>query len=50
VFDVAVSGALAAIDDPALAHGLNTARGQVTNSAVAESLSLPYVDPHTALA
>jgi alanine dehydrogenase len=50
VLEVAVSGALEAIEDPALAHGLNTARGHVTNPAVAESISLPYVDPHTALA
>ena len=49
VLDVAVDGPLAAIDDPALAHGLNTARGHVTNAAVAESLSLPYVEPRTAL-
>ena len=49
VLDVAVDGPLAAIEDPALAHGLNTARGHVTNAAVAESLSLPYVEPRTAL-
>ena len=33
VLEVAVDGPLAAIDDPALAHGVNTARGQVTNAA-----------------
>ena len=49
VLEVAVDGPLAAIEDPALAHGLNTARGHVTNAAVAESLSLPYVEPRTAL-
>ena len=31
--------------DPALARGVNTAAGQVTNAAVAESLSLPFVEP-----
>jgi len=29
---------------------VNTAAGQVTNPAVAESLSLPFVEPHAAVA
>lgn len=33
--------------DPALAHGLNTARGEVTNTAVAEALGRPWVDWRT---
>jgi alanine dehydrogenase len=36
--------------DAALAHGVNTARGRVTNRAVAEALGAEYVDPLTALA
>ena len=33
--------------DPALAKGLNTYEGQVTNRAVADSLSLPFQSPKT---
>ena len=33
--------------DPALAKGLNTYEGQVTNRAVADSLSLPFQSPET---
>ena len=33
--------------DPALAKGLNTYEGQVTNRAVADSLSLPFQPPKT---
>ena len=50
VLEVAVNGPLGAISDPALALGMNTARGLVTNAAVAESLSLPYTEPRDALA
>jgi alanine dehydrogenase len=35
--------------DDAMAHGLNTAGGHVTNSPVAEFLGVPFVEPHTAL-
>ena len=45
ILEVAVAGARDAISDPALAQGVNTAGGHVTNSAVAESLSLPLVEP-----
>jgi alanine dehydrogenase len=39
-------GPAAAVDrDPALAHGLNTAHGLVTNGPVAEFLDLPCADP-----
>jgi alanine dehydrogenase len=49
--EVAAKGAAAAIaSDPALAHGLNTAHGHVTNKAVADFLTVPYVDPIAALA
>jgi alanine dehydrogenase len=50
ILEVAVAGARDAIADPALAHGVNTAGGHVTNSAVAESLALPHVEPSAALA
>jgi alanine dehydrogenase len=48
--DVARLGALgAATQSEALRHGLNTARGHITNDAVARELNLTYVDPLTAL-
>jgi alanine dehydrogenase len=48
--DVARLGALgAATQSEALRHGLNTARGHITNDAVARELNLAYVDPLTAL-
>jgi alanine dehydrogenase len=50
VLEVATAGPRVAIADPALAQGVNTAGGQVTNPAVAESLSLPFVEPHAAVA
>jgi alanine dehydrogenase len=51
VLDVALSGAAGgARGDPALAAGVNTARGQVTNEAVAMALHSPYVAPLPALA
>jgi len=42
-----VDGAAA---DPALASGINTLQGQVTNEAVAEALGRPYVSVAAALA
>jgi alanine dehydrogenase len=49
--DVAVHGAAEACRrDSALAHGLNTAAGHVTNGPVAEFLGLPLVTPGQALA
>ncbi|MFP5487748.1 MAG: alanine dehydrogenase, partial [Acidimicrobiia bacterium] len=51
ILDVAVHGpAGAAQADPALALGINTAAGQVTNGPVAEFLGTPHVDPLVALA
>jgi alanine dehydrogenase len=51
VLEVAVQGAAqAARRDPALALGVNTVAGQVTNAPVAEFLGVPAVDPLTALA
>jgi alanine dehydrogenase len=51
ILDVALHGAGgAARADPALALGVNTAAGQVTNGPVAEFLGTPHVDPHVALA
>jgi alanine dehydrogenase len=51
VAEVAVHGPAAAIRrDPALAHGVNTVSGQVTNAPVAEFLGTPCVDPLVALA
>ncbi len=47
---VAEHGPLAAAGrDPALAAGVNTAGGHLTNQAVAEALSLPAMEPLTAL-
>jgi alanine dehydrogenase len=49
--EVAMLGAAEAIRrDEALAHGLNTAHGKVTNAPVAEFLALDCVDPLHALA
>ena len=49
--EVAIHGAAgAARRDPALALGVNTVAGQVTNEPVAEFLDAPYVDPLVALA
>ena len=39
----------AARRDPAIALGVNTVAGAVTNEPVAEFLGSPYVDPLTAL-
>ncbi|MEZ5297419.1 MAG: hypothetical protein R2697_14405 [Ilumatobacteraceae bacterium] len=51
VLDVAVHGAAeAARRDPALALGVNTVGGRITNEAVAEFLGSEYVDPVAALA
>ena len=51
ILEVALHGAAAACRaDASLAHGLNTCRGQVTNSAVAEFLGLDPVDPLVSLA
>jgi alanine dehydrogenase len=48
--DVARLGALgAATQSEALRHGLNTARGHITNDAVAHELKLNFVEPLTAL-
>jgi alanine dehydrogenase len=48
--DLAQHGPLAAVrQDPALAHGLNTAAGKVTNAPVAEFLGLTAVEPAAAL-
>lgn len=48
--DVARLGALGAVtQSEALRHGLNTARGNITNDAVARELNLACVDPITAL-
>jgi alanine dehydrogenase len=48
--DVARLGALgAATQSEALRHGLNTARGHITNVAVAHELKLNFVEPLTAL-
>ena len=48
--DVARLGALgAATQSEALRHGLNTARGHITNDAVARELKLDFVEPLTAL-
>jgi alanine dehydrogenase len=50
ILGVAVEGAAgAAVKDHALALGINTAAGQVTNGAVAEFLDVEMVDPITAL-
>ena len=51
VVELAVNGARPAVTaDPALAHGVNTVAGQVTNAAVAEALAVESVDPGAALA
>jgi alanine dehydrogenase len=51
VVEVAVHGVRDAIRaDPALAFGVNTCAGNVTNAAVAEALNLPHVDPLSCLA
>jgi len=51
VLEVAERGVRAAVaDDPALRLGLCTARGHVTNPAVAQALGREVVDPLTALA
>ena len=48
--EVARLGALSAVaHSEALRHGLNTARGHITNDVVARELKLAYVDPLTAL-
>jgi alanine dehydrogenase len=48
--DVARLGALGAVtQSEALRHGLNTARGHITNDAVAHELKLNFVEPLTAL-
>jgi len=50
ILDVALLGAAgAARRDTALAHGVNTAAGHVTNGPVAEFLGVPAVHPLTAL-
>jgi alanine dehydrogenase len=41
VVALATRGPAAAMTDPALAQGVNTAAGQVTNAAVAEALGRP---------
>ena len=48
IADTGLAGAVRA--NPALARGVNLCRGQVTHRAVADSLNLPYVELHTALA
>src|SRR5262245_11321832 len=49
--DVAVLGpAAAALRDPAIAFGVNTVGGKVTNEPVAEFLGVDYVDPLAAFA
>ncbi|MEI7972100.1 MAG: alanine dehydrogenase [Actinomycetota bacterium] len=48
--EVARLGARSAVaHSEALRHGLNTARGHITNDVVARELKLAYVDPLTAL-
>jgi len=50
VVEVAVHGVRDAIRaDPALAYGVNTRAGNVTNAAVADALNLPHVDPLSCL-
>jgi alanine dehydrogenase len=50
ILDVAVHGAAgAARRDPALALGLNTHAGQVTNGPVAEFLGVDAIDPVSAI-
>jgi alanine dehydrogenase len=51
VVEVASRGVRDAVAvDAALAHGVNTVDGHVTNPAVAEALAVECVDPRTALA
>jgi alanine dehydrogenase len=51
IHEVAVHGAAgAATRDPAMAHGVNTVGGRVTNEPVAQFLGLEHVDPLTAFA
>lgn len=50
ILEVAVRGADGAVmADPAMAHGVNTVGGHVTNQPVAEFLGVDFVDPLTAL-
>lgn len=50
LIDVAHLGVRDAVKrDPALVHGINTVEGHVTNPAVAEALSVPFVEPLAAL-
>jgi alanine dehydrogenase len=49
--EVAVHGAATATRrDPAMAHGVNTVAGSVTNEPVAEFLGVPFVEPTEAFA
>lgn len=48
--ELATRGPTAAVADPALAHGINTAGGRVTNPAVAEALGRPAAALSDALA
>ena len=49
--ELATSGVADAINaDPALAAGVNTVKGQVTNAAVADALGVAAVSPEAALA
>jgi alanine dehydrogenase len=51
LLDVAVHGAAGAAQrDPAIAAGVNTVAGSVTNAPVAEFLASPHVDPLVAFA
>jgi len=51
VVELATKGLREAVAvDSALAHGVNTVDGQVTNPAVAEALGVEHVDPRTAIA
>ena len=48
-FELATQGPAAARSDPSLAHGVNTAAGQLTNPAVAEALGRRAVPLEQAL-
>jgi alanine dehydrogenase len=51
IVEVAAHGVRDAVRaDSALAQGVNTCAGKITNSAVAEALGVPHVDPLTCLA
>ena len=51
VVELASKGVREAVEvDPALAHGVNTVAGHVTNQAVAEALGAEYVEPRAAIA